>query len=67
MNLNLTRAEVAAVIDYVYQHVRATEGKGKQVWEKMHEFLTGPQQGEFKFDKKQKNLVNDSEICENVR
>lgn len=30
---------MAAVIDYLYWHVRATEGKGKKVWEKMQAFL----------------------------
>lgn len=56
--LELTRAEVAAVIDYVFQHVRATNGTGRKVYQKMREFLMyeGPEQGEFKF--RQKRQIN---------
>ncbi len=38
--LELTRADVDAVMDYIYQHVRASpNGRGYKVWERMLEFL----------------------------
>lgn len=37
--LTLSRAEVAAIIDYVHWHVRATNGTGRRVWERMNDFL----------------------------
>ncbi|MEP7076892.1 MAG: hypothetical protein ABI878_13880 [Acidobacteriota bacterium] len=37
--LELSQADVAAVIDYVFQHVRASpNGRGHKVWERMLEF-----------------------------
>lgn len=54
--LPLTRAEVAAVIEYVFLHVRATDGKAKRVYDKTHDFLNHrrPVQGAFKFGVKKR-------------
>ncbi len=40
MKLELSQAEVEAVISYIYQHCRtsAPNGKGYKVWEKMWAF-----------------------------
>ena len=38
--LALTRREVEAIQNYVWMHVRATNGTGYKVWEKMWLFLT---------------------------
>lgn len=37
--LTLSRAEVTAIIDYIHWHVRATNGTGRRVWERMNDFL----------------------------
>lgn len=39
MQLELTRKEVESIINYVFAHVRATEGLAKQTYERMREFL----------------------------
>ncbi len=43
--LELSQAEIDAVIDYVYAHVRtaAPNGKGFKVWQKMFEFGQEPE------------------------
>lgn len=43
--LELTERE--AIIDYVFAHVRATNGLGKRVYEKMLEFLSGETSTDF--------------------
>lgn len=45
--LELTEREVEAIIDYVFAHVRATNGLGKRVYEKMLEFLSGETSTDF--------------------
>ncbi|MBX3288335.1 MAG: hypothetical protein KF855_03225 [Acidobacteria bacterium] len=46
--LNLTKNEVEAVIEYIWIHVRATNGKAKRVCDKMQEFLEeADRQGEL--------------------
>ena len=38
--MTLTRAEVEAIVDYIYTHVRANPtGRGYKVWQRMIEFL----------------------------
>jgi len=42
--MTLTRAEVEAIVDYIYTHVRANPtGRGYKVWQRMMEFLNDTQ------------------------
>ncbi len=46
-DLNLSKPEVEAVMDYIWQHVRASpKGKGYKVWQKMFDFVEGEAEGE---------------------
>lgn len=59
-HLQLSKKEVAAVIDYVFQHVRAANGTARKVYEKMQEFLSfeGPEQMSLKFKEKRRIAGN---------
>jgi len=37
--IKLTRAEVEAIIDYLFIHTRATNGTARKVYEKMLKYL----------------------------
>ena len=42
--MTLTRAEVEAIVDYIFVHVRANPtGRGYKVWQRMIEFLNDGQ------------------------
>jgi hypothetical protein len=60
--LPLTRPEVAAVIEYVYWHTRATNGKARKVYEKMQAFLVDdtPKQRSFEFGDSGRRKVKNS-------
>lgn len=43
-SMQLTRAEVEAVVDYIWMHARAhPESRAYKVWERMMEFLNDTQ------------------------
>jgi hypothetical protein len=43
--MELSKTEVEAVIDYIFQHSRTSpNGKAYKVWKKMYEFLNAEQQ-----------------------
>jgi alpha-D-ribose 1-methylphosphonate 5-triphosphate synthase subunit PhnG len=43
--MQLSKAEVAAIIDYIYQHARTSpNGRAYKVWKKMYDFLRDEQQ-----------------------
>lgn len=50
--MTLTRAEVEAIVDYIYTHVRANpKSRGYKVWERMIEFLNDDQAGLFELER----------------